>query len=271
MVETILIFLLVGVFVGLLAGLLGVGGGIIIVPVLVYILPAIGLPENNIMQVALGTSVTCTFFSMLSSAFRHYKNGSIKFNIFSKLVFGLIIGGVLGPIIAHVLNYTTLKNIFALLLFLASLRMLISSKNSKIKSDNSDDEAVRYNGIIFLFLAGMIVGTLASLMGIGGGILLMPLLSFMNVRMNEAVGTSAISGVTIGFIAIFGYAISGYHQVSDSDLYIGYIYLPAVIGISLTSIIFAQIGALWSKDVSQDILKKLLSCILIFTAGKMFF
>jgi len=268
MVEILLVFLLVGIIVGMLAGLLGIGGGIVLVPTLVYILPKIGLETNFVMQVALGTSVACTFFSMLSSAFGHYKQSSIKFDIYLKLIPGLFIGSILGPIIAHSLNYATLKNIFAVLLFIVSLRILLDHKNKN--KDNFPSDNIFYNNNYFLFICGVIIGTLASLMGIGGGILLLPLFNFMNIKMKDAVGTSAISGVTISTIALIGYIVSGYDIVSKSDLYLGYVYLPAVIGISLTSIIFAQVSALWSKQIPQDILKKFLACILIFTAGKMF-
>jgi len=270
MVEIILIFLLVGVIVGMLAGLLGIGGGIVLVPTLVYILPKIGLHTSFVMQVALGTSVACTFFSMLSSAFGHYKQGSIRFDIYLKLITGLIIGSIIGPIIAHSLDYAALKNIFAILLFIVSLKILIENKNKKVDKDSIDNESILYDSIYILFIFGVLIGTIASLMGIGGGILLLPLFGFMNIKMKNAVGTSAISGVTISTIALIGYIISGYDTVSKSDLYLGYVYLPAVIGISLTSIIFAQVGTLWSKQIPQDILKKALACILIFTAGKMF-
>lgn len=270
MAEILIIFLIVGVIVGILAGLLGIGGGIILVPTLVYILPKIGLETNLVMQVALGTSVACTFFSMLSSAFGHYKNGSIKFYIYLKLVVGLFIGSILGPIIAHNLNYNALKNIFAVLLFIVSLRMLLENKIKKTDKNSTIADYISYNNIYFLSISGIIVGTLASLMGIGGGVLLLPLFTFMNIKMKDAVGTSAISGVTISTIALIGYIISGYYSLSQSELYLGYVYLPAVIGISITSIIFAQVSARWSTKVPHELLKKILSCILIFTAGKMF-
>tara|TARA_R110000868_G_scaffold401831_2_gene677544 strand:+ start:29749 stop:30576 length:828 start_codon:yes stop_codon:yes gene_type:complete len=273
--EVISLFLIIGTFVGFLAGLLGIGGGIILVPVLSFIFPKIGLPITFVMQVSLGTSVACTFFSMLSSSIGHFKHGKINLNIYYKLLPGLIIGAILGPFIAHSLDYNSLKNIFALLLFLISIKILFEDiikrkiNNKKVTNENNTKKKFHDN-IWLLILLGIAIGTISALIGIGGGILLLSLFSFMEIKMKEAVGTAAICGVTISFIAIIGYIISGLNTIPSNELYMGYVYIPAVVSISLTSVILAQISAYWSQKIPSKNLKRLLSCILIFTAGRMF-
>lgn len=274
------VFLLVGIIVGMLAGLLGIGGGVILVPVLSIIFPKLGLPLDFVMQVSLGTSIACTLFSMLSSTFGHFKHGKINLSVFYKLLPGLLIGGMLGPIIAHNLDYHSLKNLFAILLFLISLKMFFEDllkrralKKKNLSENNIFEEKsgkIQYNSVFFLTLSGAIISTISALLGIGGGILLLSLFSFMKIQMKEAVGTAAICGVAISAIAIFGYIFSGFYKMPNYNFYIGYIYIPAVLAISLTSVIFAQISAYKVQKIPGKKLKQILAAVLIFTAGRMF-
>jgi len=275
----IFIFLIFGAFAGMLAGLLGIGGGVILVPILSFIFPKLGLPMELVMQVSLGTSIGCTFFSMISSTVGHFKHGKVNLAVFYKLLPGLVIGGALGPIIAHNLDYHSLKNLFAVLLFLISLKMLFEDiakrrkRNKKQTGENIFEEKpkkIHFDNILFLILSGVTISTISALLGIGGGILLLSLFSFMNIRMKESVGTAAICGVAINFIALIGYIVSGLQVMPNYKLYLGYIYLPALLAISLTSVIFAQISAYQVQKIPGKKLKQILAGVLIFTAGRMF-
>jgi len=277
--AVIFAFLIFGAFVGMLAGLLGIGGGVILVPILSFIFPKLGLPIELVMQVSLGTSIGCTLFSMMSSTMGHFKHGKINLPVFYKLLPGLLIGGALGPIIAHNLDYNSLKNLFAALLFFISLKMLFEDmakrrkRKKTLPNKNIFEERpkkVHFNNIFFLVLSGVTISTISALLGIGGGILLLSLFSFMNIRMKEAVGTAAICGVAINFVALIGYIVSGLQVMPNYDLYIGYIYLPALLAISLTSVIFAQISAYQVQKIPGKMLKQILAGVLIFTAGRMF-
>ncbi len=263
MTIEVFVFLCIGAFAGLFAGMLGLGGGIVVVPSLFFVFGWFNFPENTLAQLAVGTSLATMIFTSLSSFLTHGKSGYIDFSIFKKIVPGLLVGIALGSIIALSLPTNILKLVFAGFLLLVGCQMFFykpvayteSKKTFKLKQP---------------LIAGSIFGTISSLLGIGVGSTFVPYLNFHNVPFKKAVGTS--SAVTL-LTSIWGtscYLLNGlFLQKSMSSVSV--VYWPAVFSIAGSSVIFAFLGAKISHRISSIILKKIFSIFIVFVALILFF
>lgn len=195
--------LLLGALVGFLAGLLGIGGGLIIVPALVYILPFFDVTHEAIMPMALATSLATIVITSASAALAHKKNGNISTELTKVLVVFVAFGALLGAFIANTLSAKALTIIFAIAVILLALYMLRSIAKPKQRPLPS-------KGI--LRILGLLTGTLASLMGISGGAILIPTLSYFGVKMRQAIGVATVCGMTVAIFGSLGYVITGLQQ-----------------------------------------------------------
>ena len=252
MIEEFVIFAVLGVFSGLIAGMFGVGGGVIIVPVLVASFMGYGFDESIIIHLAIGTSLACIFFTGLSSANAHRKKQAIDFTLFKQVALGITLGALLGAMFAVQLDGNLLKiiiGVFALIMAVQiGFNFTLSLKNNLSKGP---------------YFVGTGIGFLSSVLGIGGGIFSVPYFKSSGLSMTSSVGTSAACGIPIAFFGALGYFILGISNESLPSYTLGYIYLPALFGITITSIIAAQYGAAIAHYVSEYILKILMVSLML--------
>jgi|TARA_B100001093_G_scaffold339770_1_gene324546 uncharacterized membrane protein YfcA len=260
MIEELILFASLGIFAGLIAGLFGIGGGIITVPVLVACFIGYGFDEKIIIHLAVGTSLACIFFTGLSSANAHKKKGAIDFLLFRQVGFGIILGAFLGAIFAIQLNGNLLKNIIGTFILLVAIQISFNL-NLSVRKNNVSREP---------YIIGTGIGFLSSILGIGGGIFSVPYFKYLGLNMTSSVGTSAACGIPIAFFGALVYFILGASNDNLPSLTFGYIYLPALFGITITSIFSAKFGADIAHYVSEITLKKLMVSLMLLISIYMF-
>lgn len=257
---TYLLIALIGVAAGILAGLFGAGGGIIIVPGLALIFKNNAFPEDVIMQMAIGTSLAVICFTAIASIHSHHQRHMIDWVIVRRLLLGLILGTFLGALVASALSTQILQKIFGIFLILVAINMYISLPEKNTKSLPSS---------LGLGFMGFCTGSLAGLLGLGGGILIVPLLTYFNVSLPKAFGISAACGFPIAIFGTMTFIWSGWHLPNLPHLATGYVYWPAVLAIALFSMLSVRIGAFLALYLPMKIVKSLFVLLVISMAIKM--
>jgi uncharacterized membrane protein YfcA len=227
-------YLGIGVAVGFLAGLLGIGGGAITVPLLVWALGAQGLPAEHVMRLALGTSMAVIFFTSLSSMRAHQKRDAVDWSIVRAMSPGILAGSFGAALAAAYIPTRGLAVIFTVLAFYAALQMLF---------DFRPKPAGKLPGPAGLFVAGAGIGVAASLFAAGGAFLTIPFLVWCDVPIRRAIGTAAGNGFPIALAGTAGYVIQGLRADGLPAATLGYVYLPALVLIVIASMSMAPIGA----------------------------
>lgn len=249
-----------GLVVGLLAGMLGIGGGLIIVPVLSYLMVHfLGMDSDAVMPVAVATSLSTIIFTGASSARTHYKLGNLNPQIVIYCGIGIAFGAVAGAHTASQISGHTLKNVFAALVILIALQMIFGKRNASSHSANKP----------ILIGIGGVTGVVSALMGIGGGALLVPALIWFKVNIRQAIGCAALSGLVIAAFGTASFVVSGLHVANLPSYAMGYVYLPATFGIVVTSMFTANVGARLGQKMNTDWLKKLLAVLLVAVSIRM--
>lgn len=253
--------LILGSIAGTLAGLLGVGGGVIIVPVLAWLLRTHAeIPSTHLMHVALATSLATIVFTATSSIYAHHQQNAVLWPVMWQLTPGIFIGSIFGTIIASWLATDTLKSVFATFLLLIAIQL------------NFGFQATLYQQLpkrLGMSFIGMVIGSISALIGIGGGLLTVPVLAWCNTPLRQAIATSAACGLPIAIAGTIGYIIMGWH--SHLPWSSGYVYWPAVLTIVPTSLVFAPFGAKLTHSLPINILKKFFALFLSVVSMKMLF
>jgi uncharacterized protein len=249
----ILILLSMGALAGFLAGLLGIGGGLVIVPVLALVFAGQGVEPSVIMHLAIGTSLATIVITSLSSIRAHHRRGAVDWPVFARITPGIILGGLLGSGLAALLPSDVLRTAFALFMLLVAVRMAF---------DLAPAPHRQLPGRLGMGFAGTLIGTVSTLMGIGGGTLSVPFLTWCNVTMRRAVATSAAIGLPIAVTGTSVYMTTGWGQAALPPLSLGYINLPAFVGIVVASILFAPLGARLAHAVPERQLKRFFAVFL---------
>ncbi len=261
MITTLLLYLLVGSFAGVLAGLLGVGGGLIIVPILNFTLSMQGMDENLIQHLALGTSLASIMFTSVSSFRAHHARGAV---MWSDVVFpitpGIIVGTLIGSWIAAGLSAFFLKAFFVCFLYYVAAQMLLNFKPKPSR------ELPARKG---MGLAGTVIGMVSSFVGIGGGTLSVPFMTWCNVPMHKAIGTSAAIGFPIAVAGTIGYIINGFSVADLPDYSFGYVYLPGLFGIACASMFTAPFGVKLAHSLPVPKLKRIFAVLLLVMGTRM--
>lgn len=252
--------LVLGLVVGLLAGMLGIGGGLIIVPILSYLLIHFaGMTIDNVMPVAVATSLSTIIFTGLSSASAHYRLGNMNGTIVGYTGLGIAMGAVLGAQLASYMSGAWLKNIFAAFVIVIALQMLFGKQKA---SGNSASP-------IMLASIGAVTGVVCALMGIGGGALLVPALVWFNIDIRRAIGCAAFGGLIVAIFGTVSFVIAGWNVPDLPPGSVGYVFVPATLGIVATSVFTASIGAKVGQKVNTKVLKAILACLLVVVSIKM--
>jgi uncharacterized membrane protein YfcA len=230
----LLIYLGIGLIAGFVAGLLGVGGGLILVPVLSWVYAHEGFPAAYNIHMALATSLGTILFTSVSSLRAHHAHGAVRWQVVWRITPGIVLGTLAGALAAAWLPDLGLRIFFTLFLFYAATQMLLGLKPKAHR---------QLPGWAGMTAAGGVIGLTSSWVGIGGGTLSVPFLAWCNVRFQEAIGTSAAIGLPIALAGAAGYALSGQAVPGLPEWSLGFIYLPALAAIACMSVLAAPWGA----------------------------
>ena len=251
---------LLGIFAGFVAGLFGVGGGLTIVPLLFMIFSAQGFPVEHTMHLALGTSMATIVITSISSMRAHHAHGAVRWDIVKAFAPGLMLGTFGGSFVAAWVPTRPLAMIFTAIVYYASLQMILDFKPKPHRA---------IPGAFGMFVAGATIGIVSSLVAAGGGFLSIPFMVFCNVVIHHAVGTSAALGFPIALAGTVGYIFSGLKATGLPEYSLGYIYLPAFVGVVTLSFMVAPVGAKLAHRLPVKQLKRAFGGFLALLATKM--
>ena len=261
MLTLIALYLVCGAVAGLMAGLLGLGGGLVVVPLLNYIFQiTAAVPDELCLRLAVGTSLASILFTGLSSARAHARRGTVLWPWVRPLAPALAVGTVSGSFIAAGLPVLGLKAFFAFFVVAVAIQML---------GDYYPASRGQKPGGAVLAAAGLLIGGISSLVGLGGGSMSVPFLRWSGAEMRQAVGTSAALGVAIAAAGAIGYIINGWGAPDLPPHSLGYVSLPATLGVAATSIFFAPLGARLSHALPVPLLKKFFTVYLFIIAARL--
>src|SRR5687768_7654565 len=258
MLVSLLLFLALGAIAGVLAGLLGVGGGLVLVAALAWMLPSVGVPKEAAMHAALASSLASIVLTAAASARAHAGRGSVLWPTVAWMVPGLLLGGWLGSGFAVRIDGDVLRWIVAGYCLLAAVQLALS------KPHNPASSAPAPRGPA-MTVAGVGIGAVSAVVGIGGGSMTVPLLVWRGIAPVRAVGTSSACGVAIGLASAVGYAL---HAPTGAlpEYSVGYVYLPAALGVAITSVLSAPYGMRLAHRISGLALKRVFALFLITVA-----
>ncbi|OUS14162.1 hypothetical protein A9Q89_01460 [Gammaproteobacteria bacterium 53_120_T64] len=261
-VQWVMGFLVLGSFVGFMAGLLGIGGGGIMVPVLTSVFLLQGVPVEKVVHLALGTSMASIIATSLSSLRAHHANGGVLWAVVRGMTPGIIVGTFAATFLAKYISSAQLAIFFALFMGAVSVQMFLNKKPKPSRE---------LSGARGLLAAGSGVGAISALVSIGGGSLTVPFLAWQNVEIRKAIGTSAAIGLPISIAGTLGYLINGWANSVPENYTYGFIYLPAVLLISAASFFTAPVGARMVHKLPVSVLKKIFAVLLVVLGLKMLF
>lgn len=251
------LYLLLGSAAGVLAGLFGVGGGIIIVPVLVFSFTAQGFAPEILTQLAVGTSLATIIFTSVNAVLEHHRRGAVVWRIVRWMSLGILLGAGFGALTAASIKGPMLQRIIGVFALVIAAQMAFDLKPKA---------SAPLPGPFGLTAAGGVIGWASAIFGIGGGSLSVPFLSWRSVPMQQAVATSSACGFPIAAASTLSFVLIGWHNPQLPELTLGYVYLPALVGIAFTSMFTARFGARLAHRLSPRLLKRLFA-LLLFCVG----
>lgn len=257
----ILALLAMGCFGGFAAGLLGVGGGMILVPFITMVLAARGVPDELVVHMAIATSLGTIMFTSLSSVRAHHKHGAVVWRIVKLLAPGILIGSTVGPWIGKQMNTATLSMFFGVFVAFSATQMLVNKKPAAAR------DLPKAPG---MFAAGGVIGVLAGLVGAGGGFVSVPFMTWCGVRIHNAVATSAALGFPIALAGTLANVVYGWGEPGLPEYSLGFIYVPALLIIVAASVVMAPIGARTAHRMPVRQLQRIFALILYSLAAYMF-
>lgn len=234
MAELFLIYAATGAVSGLLAGLLGIGGGVIIVPAVLVALALDGVAPEVRMHLAVGSSLAIIVFTALASIRAHHRRGAVLWPVVGRIAPGIVVGALLGAAIADAMSGTLLRAWFGVFALLLAANLAFGRPPRPQRT---------LPGTPGLFAVGTAIGTVSSLVGVGGGSMSVPFLAWCNVPMRQAIATSAAIGLPIAFGGSAGFLAAGLDDPALPALAVGYLYPPAIVLVGLASMVSAPFGA----------------------------
>ncbi|MDD6181699.1 MAG: sulfite exporter TauE/SafE family protein [Desulfovibrionaceae bacterium] len=260
MFMSLIVYLCCGAVAGVLAGLLGVGGGIVIVPMLVMVFPSQGIPPEYVQQLALGTSLASIVITSVSSTRAHHSRGAVHWDIWKRITPGILLGTFCGGLVATRMPTMFLKVFFICFLYVVAVQMLLNYRPAASRE---------MPGRLGTAVAGTGIGLISSFVGIGGGTLSVPFMSFCNVPLHHAVGTSAAIGFPIAVAGTLGYVIGGWSAPNLPAGCLGFVHLWALLGLASASFCTAPLGAKLAHAMPVKTLKRAFAVFVIIIATKM--
>ena len=252
------LLLLLGCCTGFAAGLLGIGGGMLMTPFLTMLLPMAGVPNHAVVHAAIATSLATIMFTSLSSVRAHNSRGAVNWSIVAGVAPGILVGALIGSKISSLMPTFWLALLFACFVGFSAVKMFLDAK-PKASRD--------LPGFAGMFAAGNLIGVVSALVGAGGGFISVPLMLWCNVKMHHAVGTSAALGFPIAAAGTIGYVWAGWGVPELPSGMLGYIYLPALFSIACASVCLAPVGAKVAHSIDTKPLKRIFACLLSSSAA----
>ncbi|MCE3027221.1 sulfite exporter TauE/SafE family protein [Salinicola sp. DM10] len=260
MLTAVLIYLLVGAIAGLLAGVFGIGGGIVMVPALVFAFLAQQVDPAVTAHLAVGTSLATIVVTGASSAWGHWRRGSVRRDWLRMMIPGLLVGGILGVLLASALPGAALTRLFGAFALVMALKMLLSRPPA-----TQGRTPQRWP----MAAAGAVIGGVSTLFGVGGGVMSVPWLSRFTQRMTEAVGTSAAIGLPIALIGTVTNVVVGWGEAGLPSGATGFVMWPAFLGLMVTSVPMARVGVKVAHALPAKVLRRIFALLLIVVGFKL--
>jgi uncharacterized membrane protein YfcA len=251
--QLVLALALIGTCTGFLAGLLGIGGGMVMVPFVTMILTRQGYPAEYTVKMAVATSLATIAFTSVSSVRAHNARGAVLWPVVKVLAPGILVGSLLGAQVAHALPGKLLGIFFAAFVAFSATQMLLNRKPRPSRT---------MPGPAATFGVGTAIGALSALVGAGGAFMSVPFMLWCNIRIHDAVGTSAALGFPIAVAGTLGYIWAGHGLPQMPPGSIGYLYLPGLVIISAASMLMAPLGARTAHRMDITPLRKLFALVL---------
>lgn len=256
----LLAYLSLGVLTGFLAGLFGIGGGAVMVPVLTVLFAAQGFAPDYVVHLALGTSMATIIPTSISSLRAHHKHGAVLWSAVRGLAPGILLGTFAATFVAAVLSPRPLAIFFCIFMSYVAAQMILNRKPSPSR---------QLPGPAGLTTVGTGIGAVSALVAIGGGTMTVPFLTWCNVRLQTAIGTSAAVGLPIALAGTAGYLFNGWGTTALPAYTLGFVYWPAVLAMAATSLLTAPLGAKLAHRLPVATLKKLFAALIILLALQM--
>ncbi len=253
-------YLAIGAFVGFCAGLLGIGGGAIMVPLLVALFEAQGMPREQLLHLAVGSSMATILFTSLSSVRSHSARCALRWDIVRGITPGILAGGLAGSAIASRIPTALFAALFAATVFAAATNMVLERK------PRPGRELPAAAGLIAI---GFAISAISAFAAVGGAFLAVPFMLWCNVPMLQAIGTAAAIGFPIALAGSVGFAASGWGQAGLPPWSIGYIYLPAMAGVAVASMLFAPLGVAVAHRMPTRRLRQIFAVLLYAMAARL--
>lgn len=263
-VEIGLLFVMVGACVGVLSGLLGIGGGLVLVPFFSTVFAVLKLPSDTVFHYALGTSMACIVLTSVFSLLAHQRKQGVLWHYVKSMALGVMLGAFFSTFWVTSLKNTMLMIIFSVFLVFVAWQMLRGNMQQP------EDASPTKVSSLELFIVSTMIGVISAIVSIGGGSLTVPYLTHRKVPIKQAIGTSAALGLPISLAGTLGYIYNGPAMLwlDQLPLTLGYIYLPAVLFVSITSIFTVKLGAHLVHRLPVNAIKQIFACLLIVISIK---
>jgi len=261
-VEWLTGYLAIGAVMGFFAGMLGIGGGALVVPLVIMLFEAQGLPREHILHLAVGTAMAAMLFTSISSLRAHAARGGVRWEVFRRITPGILFGGLIGGLVAGILPTRWFAVVFTGLVYYAAMSMLFERKPKPTR---------QLPGPAGMFVAGAAISGFSALVAIGGAVMSIPLMVFCNVPILQAIGTAAAIGFPIALSGTAGYVLSGWGNAGLPPYTLGYVYLPALAGIVGASTLVAPAGAAVAHRVQTKRLRQIVAVLFFVLATRMLF
>jgi uncharacterized membrane protein YfcA len=256
------IFLALGAVAGTLAGLLGVGGGLIIVPVLLWVFLHQGMDPSVVVHLAVGTSLASIIVTSVASIIAHNRRGAVRWPVVALLAPGIVVGAWVGAVVADLLPSIWLQRVFGCFAIVVGLQMAFGLQVGAHRA---------MPGRWGMLMAGSVIGVVSAVVGIGGGSMTVPFLHWNSMDMRNAVATSAACGLPIALAGALGFLISGWNEQALPAGASGYLYWPALPGIVVASVLFAPLGAHLAHTLPLPLLRRIFALLLLLVGSKLLF
>ena len=261
-IGLVLVLLLMGCVGGFMAGLLGIGGGMILVPFITMIFSAKGFPPEAIIHMAVATSLGVILFTSMSSVRAHHQHGAVLWRVAALLTPGILLGSWCGPWIAKQMSASGQAVLFCVFLTVSATQMLLAKKSAA-----HGEHGLPGSGA--MFAAGGVIGLVAGLVGAGGGFLSIPFMTWCNVKVHNAVATSAALGFPIALAGTLSNIYFGWSTPGLPAYSLGFIYVPALLVIAAASVTLAPLGARTAHRLPVQALRKIFAVVLYCLAAYM--
>ena len=253
-------YLAVGAAAGFFAGMLGIGGGALIVPLLVWLFAAQGLPGEHLLHLAVGTTMATILFTSVSSMRAHARRGAVRWDVVKRITPGILAGGLVGSAIASTLPRFAFAVIFVATVYTAALNLFLERKPNPSRT---------LPGTAGLFAAGAAISGASAFAAVGGAFLTVPFMVWCNVPMISAIGTAAAIGFPVAAAGTIGFVATGLGKAGLPPWSLGYVYLPALAGVTVASMSLAPVGAMVAHRLPTKVLRRIFAVLMFTLATRM--